>query len=461
MASPDLTLVNVSLPVVSEESKKQTYTPLGCLYLISYLEQHGIRVDFRDYQIFCQDVEDELVPTNLVKLLEGSSPVIGISCMVSMLPFVLIGAREYKAERPDCKIILGGPGPSGVADAIISNLPWIDIVVKGEGEETLLDVVEAIRGNSSIEGIPGITYRDSDGVHSNPPRRRIHDLDRLRFPAYDRVDLSKYDKISIITGRGCPHRCSFCDVAPLWHNKTQLRSVESVYQELDELRYKFKVKEVHIADDTFCLNRKRTLEFCRLTRPLGLKWSCLSRIDTIDEELLGEMADAGCDAIFFGIESGSEKVLSRIKKTFRIQEALEKVEVSTRYFSKVVTSFIWGFPFESVDDFRLTLISMISAWQSGARVGLKLLSPMPLSELGIEYKDRLEFSESLCSVFASLGYGGGRTKGDGNSMPDNFKSMILAYPDIFQGLYHIKSETLSEKMRLLEQFCTKFGIEFS
>lgn len=459
MSEHDITLVNISTAVPSQASQgRDLHVPLGCLYLVSALEQAGIRVDFRDYQLFSKDLPFPLDIDYFQSFLADSASIVGVSCMVSMLPFVLLGTKKFKETHPDHKVILGGAGPSGVAEAIVSSLPWIDIVVRGEGEVTLVELVKALMGGGDLRPISGMTYRDGSGIHHNQPRPRLKNLDDIAFPAYERAELSEYTKVPVITGRGCPFNCTFCDVGPLWGNRTVFRSIDNVIEELILLNSEYGQDSVYMADDTFDLKRTRTEAFCGEIKGLGLNWSCLARVDLMDEKLLDGMASAGCNAVFLGIESGSNEVLKAINKKFTIQEATRKVEMSTKYFDRVITSFIWGFPFETMEDLKQTVFSVLSMSYLDAMVGLKLLSPMPLSKLGIEYGDQLEFSEDLCSVFASLG---NVTPGRMSRMaeiPEEFQAFIKEHPDICAGFYHIESDNLHEKADYVRRFSKKLGV---
>ncbi|MFH1999752.1 MAG: radical SAM protein [Planctomycetota bacterium] len=375
--------------------------------------------------------------------------------MVSRLPFVLHGLQRFKARRPDAVVILGGPGPSGVASRIVASMPWIDIVCRGEGEETLVELLRALKQGRDLKEVRGITFRDDNNeVCQTQPRPRQKNIDGIAPPAYERVAFSDYTNIPIITGRGCPYQCAFCDVGPLWGNKTYFRSVDRVAGELDLLKSRFGVTTVNIADDTFDLNRKRAEALLSAVGDLGLNWSCLARVDLMDEDLLGRMVRAGCRNLFLGIESGSDAVLKKINKRFTIKEATLKVEMASRYMDKVITSFIWGFPFETMRDFKETLLAITFMWHLGAMAGLKLLSPMPLSSLGIEYKGRLAFSEELCSVFASFG----NVKSGRIGIPEELVKMIIEYPEVFAGFYHIETDGLSEKAEYLDAFSRKKGI---
>ncbi len=457
MRGPDITLANVSFPMPSETGDgTDVYLPLGCLYLVSALEDAGFRVDFRDYQLFASTLENPLDLDAFEDFLADAGPVVGLSCMVAVLPFVLLATRAWKQKHPDRVLILGGPGPSGVALPIIEAMPWVDVVARGEGEATIRELVGALRDGGDLSTIAGITYRSKAGPVVNPPRPRTRDLDTIALPAYQAVDLSAYTSVAVVTGRGCPHHCAFCDVGPLWDNRTYLRGVDNVIGELELLRRTYGRERVSLADDTFSLKRGRTEALLDRMETLDLEWSCLSRVDKLDEALLVRMAGAGCDALFLGIESGSDAVLARIGKKFGIEEATEKAAMAAKHMKKVVASYIWGFPFETMDDFKSTLFSIVAMWHLDVRAGLKLLSPMPLSRLGVEYRDQIEFSEDLCSVFASLGNIAPGMAGRRAAIPPEFQAVIRQWPDVFAGFYHIKSDSIREKAAHLERFCARF-----
>lgn len=459
LPAKDVTLVHVSTPLpCDEDGRREIYLPLGCLYLVSALEGAGIDVDFRDYQMFISGNPRPLDAGCFESFLADAAPIIAVSCMVSMLPFVIFATGRFKERHPDHALILGGPGPSGVAGEIVSSFPWIDAVGIGEGEQTLVEIVEAMKTGGDLGSVKGIVYRNETGARRTQARQRIQNPDTIRFPAYDRIAVSDYTCIPVVTGRGCPYRCSFCDVGPLWGNRTCLRSIENVVGELDHLRSRYGIDTVHIADDTFNLKRKRAEAISDEIKGLGLNWTCLARVDLLDEDLIRRMAESGCHSLFLGIESGSDAVLERIHKRFSIKEATEAVELSARYMKKVVASYIWGFPFETMWDFKQTVFSVISMWYLNARAGLKLLSPMPLSPIGIEFKAQLGYSDELCSVFASLGNvvpGEMRRRAE---IPAELEDLILRYPEVFMGFYYIRHDGILEKARYLENFTEKLGI---
>lgn len=421
----------------------ESFVPLGPLYLISSLEENGYSVDFRDYQL--NNFKDPLNPENILTFLEPSSEIIAISCIFNMLPGVLIASEELKKMHPDKKIILGGPGPSGVAEQILRHFLSIDVVVRGEGEKTIVELLNSF--GKSLENVRGICYREGNRVRVNPPQERIKDLDALSYPAYHRIKLEDYDNVGIITSRGCPYKCSFCEVSPLWGHTNYQHSIRRVVEEIALLYYDYGVKRIRFSDDTFVLSKKRVLELCSELRRerIDISWACLGRINLMDEELMEKMRDAGCKGIQYGVESGSDNILKKINKGFNTENAMDVIRRSKEYFEHVISTFIWGFPFESMDDFYKTIFFMSSLAEAGSEIKFFMLSPSPLSQIYMDYKKDLKFSESLCSELVWKGYG---------NFIDNERilNLIKAYPEIFPDFYYIDSENIHEKYQLLKTF---------
>ena len=199
----------VSATILGELNRE---IPLGLLYLASALEGNEIKVELRDFQLQPR-VTPHSVKSLTSFLLDDSAPIIGISCLADTLPLVVSATAGVKNERPEKTIILGGPGPSGVAEELLKNFPWLDIVVHGEGEETIVELLPALRAGT-LDKVKGISYRDNGLVVSNPQRSRNRSLDRLAYPAYHLLDWDQYGCASVVTARGCSYRCAFCDVAP-------------------------------------------------------------------------------------------------------------------------------------------------------------------------------------------------------------------------------------------------------
>lgn len=432
-----VTLINFVPPL-----KGNTTVPLGPLYIRSVLEKEGISVDFRDYQLVMY--ENPLDQRNITNFLSDSEGILAVGCLFNALPFLLPVLKRIKTEMPEKEIILGGPGPSSVAKKLMERFPFIDAIVKGEGEGTMTDLAKGLPYNR----VKGIVYCSNGNVVTTPERERIQNLDELPFPAYDRIDSSKYAQAGVITARGCPYRCTFCEVAPLWGYHTVQRSVSNVLAEVEAL-YEYGVTDFHINDDTFVLNRKWVLTFCDALEKeaIDVTWRCLGRINLMDEELISKMADAGCVGIQYGIESGSEHVLEMVEKKITIPLAKEIVRLSVDSIGYVMSTFMWGFPFETMGDFFQTVYVMGVLAELGSVVKLLFLSPAPLSPLYIEYSDQLRFDEKFVR---NLLWGSYEDKLS-QEEKDRVIEMIIKCPDVFCAFYYIGTPDVEKKYQFLKE----------
>ncbi len=436
-----LTLCSATL---GEDSK--TEPPLGPLYVASTLQRLGIEVDFRDFQL--QDGADCYSGDTLASFLTGHEDIVAISCFVDMLPAVVDATRYLYRKRPDTLFLLGGPGPTASARRILEKYHWIYGVVRGEGEETIADWVRLVR-NGSIQPIPGMVYRGNGRVVDGGVRQRNKHIDHIPLPAYDLIDWSKYTHARIITTRGCAYRCSFCDVSELWNNLSIYRNLEDTLEEITLLRNKFGKSSVAIVDDTFVLNRSRVRTFCQmlLDQRVDIEWGCFGRINLMTPELIELMARAGCTAIFYGIDSGSQAVLDRTVKKVRVEDIMPVLKLSASYFDRVEASFIWGYPFETFQDFRMTLELAAEASYLAPVVNIQLhmLSPLPLSPIYKTYSKLLRKPDPqdrpwllLPAILL-------------DSRSSSIRTLIQNAPDIYPGFYSFYSPAKKRKRELLER----------
>lgn len=435
----DITLVTVSLGYRGKGvSRVERYVPLGVLYLTAVLEQAGFRVDFRDFQLgACKEHSDtdssyRIFPSggsiveDFIAFLETSAPVLGIGCMSDLLPLTLLAVRQLKECCPDKVVILGGIGPGGVAEELMAAFPFVDIVARREGEETMVELMAGLREKGDLRSVRGIGFRYGGEVYHTSPRQWIGQVDDIPFPAYHRLDFSRYSVPGILTSRGCPFGCTFCDVSPFWGRHNRARSLGNVMAEIRLLRERYGQRYIELVDDTFTLDRERVLTFCeKLKAELpDVSWSCCGRIDCVDEEMMQAMAGSNCRLIAYGIESGSDRVLERLNKGFSISRVNEVLSLSRRYFNDVLAYFIWGFPFETMADFRETIDFISRALDAGVQPWLFSLSPLPLSEIYRQNREGLQFSPEFCSNYLGIFAG-----------EPEIVELIKAHPRVFPGFY--------------------------
>ena len=324
--------------------------PLGLAYLGSILEKNDIDVSLIDLNF-----------SNEKKLKNAASTdIIGISCMTKTYPSALQTAKKIKEVNSDVKIIFGGPHPTVVPE--ICQEESIDFCVMGEGEYTFLDLIQTIEKQGNFNNVNGIAFQENGNIKSTQPRPPIMNLDNLPFPGWHLFDINKYiyniigvenvkkiPWISVITSRGCPNRCIFCNrqLGKLY----RMRSPKNVVEELEILTTKYKIKEILFVDDNFTLSKKRTIEICDQIIERGLdivfRFPSGIRIDSIDKEMLLKLKKAGLYSVAFGIESGSQRMLKIIKKDININQIKKSVSLCHKLGIEVIGFFVIGFQGET------------------------------------------------------------------------------------------------------------------
>jgi radical SAM superfamily enzyme YgiQ (UPF0313 family) len=404
----DITLVNLNMLFVRyvDGTEKELHFPLGLLYLVTALEKAGMSVDFRDYQF--ADCDDRFAVDSIAEFCKNPAPVIGLSCMANLLPFAILAARELKARYPGRTVILGGVGPKFVERKILDRFPWIDMIAYGEGEESCVELVRATSEGNDLSTVPGLFYRADGQIRQTATAERIADLDTTGYPAFHHTDVKRYDAYGMITSRGCPYLCTFCSVAPIWGRKPTFRSVDDIIAEMRLLHEETGTDLFLFQDEFFVASKRRTIEFCEKLKKSGLelRWKAFGRVDITDEETMKAMSGCGCIEIRYGIESGSDAVLERVKKGFTVREATDVVSTAATLFPRVDAFFIWGYPFETIQDFHQSVFLMISFRLMGARILPSLLSLLPQTDIYEEYREdpKLEFSDRLMPEYMLTGH---------------------------------------------------------
>jgi radical SAM superfamily enzyme YgiQ (UPF0313 family) len=444
----DITLVNMNLlyVVYGDRVDRELHVPLGLLYLTSVLEEHGYCVDLRDYQLATGenlfDVEYTLA------FLKDSASIVGFSCMANLLPYTLLVAQALKARHPEKTVILGGTGPTAVEWGILQKFDAVDVIVRGEGERTVLDLMDALTDGQDLHNVTGISYRSNGSIVENPPRPRILDLDALPWPAYNRLDMAAYQGYGVVTSRGCPYRCTFCSVAPIWEHQAILRSVQSVVAEMRHLFETYGVTMFLLQDEYFVSDKARMLDLCATLKSASLPvhWKCFTRINLVDEEMQCAMADAGCVHVRYGVESGSDAVLHQVAKGFTSRQASEVIALSAQTFPEVDAFFIWGFPFETMADFYKSVFQMVLFRSWGVRVLPCLLSFLPQTAiycdyLAGKYGGELHFRPDLTPEYVATGHetsSAGHIAISAEQQP--LFDFISAHSDLFPGFLQWEPE---------------------
>lgn len=270
---------------------------------------------------------------------------------------VRIAALGKKICR--CQTVVGGPYPTLLPEEACSN-ENIDFVISGEGEYSMLELVNcSLADQGNINEIKGLSYKKNGKCITNPRRERITDLDALPFVDHSLLlykELHSSESLStLVASRGCPHQCTFCASVPLWGKKVIFRSADSLLDEIERNYDLFKNKSFTFFDDTFTSSLKRVCEFCDKFIDRGLhrkikSWKCLSRVNTVNEELIQSLEKANCRKIALGIESGSEKILKSLKKGITKDQVREKVSLIKKSKLMLHLYFMIGSPYETEED---------------------------------------------------------------------------------------------------------------
>jgi radical SAM superfamily enzyme YgiQ (UPF0313 family) len=332
--------------------------PLGLAYLAAVAREQGWETKILD------GLTENLTIRDVAEVVKSLQPdVVGLTATTPAIYDAYTVARIVKDHAPGALVLLGGPHATFMAHEVLKECPYIDVVVRGEGEETLKEIFERVERGRDLEGVAGITYRARDRIRNGPPRRLIENLDALPMPAYDLLPMEKYvvDKVryaAVITSRGCPYSCIFCSSSLQFGKRWRAHSPERVLEELMILRYDYGVREIEFLDDTFTLNMSRAEEISRMIvrEGLDISWSASSRVNTFSRCLGEAMRRAGARTIYFGIESGSDETLRLIGKGIAKRQAVDAVRAAKDSGLNALGSFIIGFPHEREEDIRATIM---------------------------------------------------------------------------------------------------------
>ncbi len=380
-----ISLINPNANVEVVKRLDISTPPLGLAYLASSLRKEGFKVKIID------DLVENLSFGDLIKKIKDSF-IVGITSTTPTFNAALNYAKRIKQALPNIFVILGGVH---VTFKPHEALKYADAVCLGEGEETMVEVAERVEAGKSLEGVRGIIYKENNKIYENERRGFIEDLDSLPFPAYDLLPLEKYtilgkklEHFPIMSSRGCPFGCRYCSSSLFMGRKFRARSPENVVDEIEWLVNDFNAKHISFGDDTFTLSKRRVFEICDeiKKRKLDVEWSCSSRVDTIDKEMLMKMKEAGCSMIYFGVESASEEVLKYYRKKINLDKVKKAVELAKKVGIATVCSFIIGAPIEKKNDIKKTLKFSLKLDPDYAQYSI--LTPYPGTEIYEEAKKK-------------------------------------------------------------------------
>lgn len=336
---------------------KSVTVPLGLCYIALQLKRHNIEVEILD--CYAQSASLDETDETVENVILASPAVVGISCTTPSFYVVNQIAKRIKNVIGDIPVVVGGCHPT-VSPEEMLNLPYFDYVVRGEGEETMVDLIRCIKGEVDIRAIHGLSYKRDGKIMHNADRKPIEDLDSLGYPALELLNLSLYrnpphceitkPSFNILGSRGCVFSCSFCCHGFLGKGRRR-RSIRHIVSEIQYLVDRYNARQISFVDPIFPVSEEEGLEFCNEMERAGLDkkvlWLCETNVKCVTERLLRRMKETGCRKILFGIESGNEKILKDIGKNYTQRDVINAVKMANHFGIETIGLFIIGLPGET------------------------------------------------------------------------------------------------------------------
>jgi len=371
-------IIRESLPPVVEDDSG-TFPPLGLLYVAAHARAvEGVHAEVLDCQ--AESVDHDALEG---EFLRRQPDVVAIQVLTFTFIDAILVAKITRRVLPQALIVVGGPHVALYPEETIG-LTEVDAAILGEGEYIFASMLQALMAGKSISGVPGVLTKE------NPASQCfdfLEDLDSLLMPARDLIKMPLYTSplavknpvATMMSSRGCPARCTFCD-RPQMGKRFRKRSARKVVEEMQICVEEFNAGEILFYDDTFTIDKKRVYEICDLIKEIGLdvSWDIRARIDTVTPEMISRLKEAGCSRIHYGVESGSEKIQKRLRKFLKMDKVREIFAHTKKEGIETLGYFMIGNPDETLDDYLETLDLLTTLPMDYAHIGI--FTPYPGTE---------------------------------------------------------------------------------
>jgi len=436
-----MNIVLVNLPHITEKYKEVIFpNSLGLLSIMAPVDKtkhkiylHTPITDVRDLM----KNPDKFYDQCMQSIMKNNPQLIGFTSRCNSYTYTLLIAKYIKKHYPKIPMLLGGPQASVTDITTMKTFPYIDYILRSEADYTFPQLVQALENRIDLASVPGLTYRKKEKITRTPEAPLIEDLDALPMIDYRLLpkEAITNERMNIEVGRGCPYGCTFCSTANYFKRIYRLKSPKRILAEMNAIHALYPQKKRFTFDhDNLTVHRMKLLQMCDAFIASGMRyqWGGSSRIDNVDKNVLKRMKQAGCVSIFFGVETGSQRMQKIIKKYLRIDKIKSTLTACGSIGLSSIASFIVGFPEETESDVEDTLRLIVSGLHMGAeKTHLHALSPLPGSYLARKYAHHMYYSPTAFSDITEIVF-------------REQENMIRKNRNIFSDKYRIRTTRFSD-----------------
>lgn len=438
-------------PPTIAKKKQSTFFPLALVTLGGMLKKNDFSAKLIDFDLMMhrEDLSDkEFLLTAREHLQCVKAKIFGITTICSNFAIALLIAKVIKELHPSAKVILGGPQASLVPLETLDTFPDVDLIVCGEGEETLIELLNSDFKTGNLKKIAGLAIRVDGKSTFTEKRKLIENLDDLPLPDFSLLCIEDYFGQEFIkeedlyagvieAGRGCPFECIFCSTSVMWARKFRTKSPSRIFHEMHYLYSHYGIKKFGLMHDNFTADPIFLEHFCNFfqTRNIfDMQWKASSRADCLNEETLKKMADSGCRSIFFGIESTSPRIQNLIRKNLDLEKFIPLLKCCIEYEITTSISFMLGFPEETIEDMEMTLASAVEYCRLGTKTivihKVGVLAGTQLFKQQLPNLIMLDSPGINCDIFPKI---------------PEISELLIKYPNLFSYAYSIPNSYISEE----------------